>query len=263
MHGLEHLPLRRLAMLTLRVLHLPARLGLVPLLSAMTLGLMLRRFLAGQSERAAGIALIAGFAAVYPALLFGWPQSTIQRLPGAAVLLLIFTFLQPRLPPRAALPLLSVVMAWWLTGAPLAGAVALQAMPLALGLWLGFVLARRFTRQDVAGLGSLAAALALGAALLGTGASPHWGRAAWAVAGVAIAMIGRGAAAPALGRALVVVNAAAIAASAGGQVWPVDLTMFAPILAWMVVARLKLPAMLAPPPPPAARSRPRPRRPNA
>ena len=246
---MRHLLLRPI-FLTLRVLRLFAHPAIVPILAAVSLGLILRRVLAGYAERAAAIAITVGFAALFPRQALDWPMSVVLRLPGAGLILLGFTFAAPRLPPRLALPALSAVIAWWLAGVPLQGAAFVQCVPIALGLWAGFVLARRFTRaNDPVNLGSLAAALALAAALYGTGAATHWARAALVVAAAAAALLGRGGASPSLGRALVVVTAAAIIASEQGAVWPIDLSLLAPVLAWLVVARLPVPAFLAPPPP--------------
>lgn len=256
---MRHLLLRPI-FLTLRVLRLFAHPAIVPILAAVSLGLILRRVLAGYAERAAAIAITVGFAALFPRQMFDWPMSVVLRLPGAGLILLGFTFAAPLLAPRLALPVLSAVAAWWLAGVPLQGAAFVQCVPIALGLWAGFVAARRFTRADPVNLGSLAAALALAAALYGTGAATHWARAALVVAAVAAALLGRGGASPALGRAVVVVTAAAIIASEHGAVWPIDLSLLAPVLAWLVVARMPVPAFLAPPPPPIVRKRAPPRR---
>jgi len=149
-------------------------------------------------------------------------------------------------------------LGWWLIGAPLAGQQAIQSVPVDLGIWAGFVAVRRFTRADSGNLGCFAASLALGAALYGTGATPHWAHAAFVVAAVAASLLGLEGVAPVLGRALVVVTAACLSANEHGVVWPIDMSIVAPFLAFIAVSRLKLPGFLLPPvKPPAKTRRPR------
>jgi hypothetical protein len=249
---MAHIPIR-LIFMTMRALRLPHMLGIGPAMASISLGLFLRRFLVGYPARAACLTLLLGLAVVYPRLLFYWPESVITRLPWAGLILLGFEFFDHFLPPRAVRPLLAAILAYWLAGAPTDGAAIIHCLPLMLGFWAGLKLAQYFSRRDPALLGAIAASLALAAALSGTGAAPHWPRAALVVAGSSLVLIGWGGAAETLGRALVLVNGAAIYASSQGAVWPIDLTPLAPVLAWLLVGFLPVPGFLAPAPPPGRR----------
>jgi hypothetical protein len=210
------------------------------------LGIAVAARATGAVRTAQGVALAAGGAILVGwllqdiAWLATWPPPPIARLPGLALIVLADATLRARSKGRGWGLLLasSALAAWWLRGAPLSGAGIVNCMPVFLGLAFAFPLARRLARGD-AGWGSVAAALALAAALHLTGASPHWARAALMTALAALALIGLPQAWGVLAGMITVASAAALVASDRGRLVPVDVACVVPLLAWPVTEKVR------------------------
>jgi hypothetical protein len=161
----------------------------------------------------------------------------LARLPGLAVLLIVYGMAAPRL-GRLATPLLAALAAWWLRGAPLGGAAFASIVPVFLGLFAAIPLARRLAARDTGWTG-IAAAAALAACIALSGGAMHWARAARVPACAGLALIGIADAAATLQLATVLVAAATIVASDRGRFIPVDAAALAPLLVWYLAPRLQ------------------------
>jgi hypothetical protein len=226
-----------------RVYHLSLRILLTPLWrapgAAIVAALLLRTMGPARAGPAACLAVFAGWLAlVLPAA--PWPTTPLARLPGAALLLLLFTLLAPRANRRwgwLSLPLYAVLQAWWLRGAPLTGEGIANTMPVFLGLLAAAAIVRRLAARD-AGWTGIAAAGALSVSLYLSGGAVHWARAALVPACAGIALLGLPLAVAPLAQAVVVAAVAAVVASDRGRFIPVDAAAAAPLLVWWLAPRL-------------------------
>jgi hypothetical protein len=203
---------------------------------ALVAGLLLRLAGRGHARLAAGLAVLAGWLALtWPATL--WPTAAADRLPGLALLLVAYGFAAPRL-GRGAIPLLAVVAAWWLRGAPLQGAALASVMPVFLGLLAVSFLVRRIAARDTGWTG-IAAAASLAAAIYLAGGGLHWVRAALVPAAAGLALLGLTDSVAALQLATVLAAATVVVASDHGRLAPIDAAAAAPLLVWFLAPRLQ------------------------
>ncbi len=240
---LDHLAERAMDLPLLRVLSQPL---LWPPAAALAVAAACRMGGVARTSRGVSLAVcgavLAGWLVLNPRWA-GWPEPPVARLPGLALILLGEAWLRTRARPAPGwllTPAAAALAAWWLRGAPGGGPAILACMPVFLGLAAALPLARRLARGDD-GWGGVAAGLVLAAGLLLTGAAVHWARAAVVPAAAALALLGIDGAAPAVAGGVVMVAAAAMVASDRGRLVPVDTACVAPLLAWLVAARLQRP----------------------
>jgi hypothetical protein len=220
--------------LGLHVLRIP---GWRAPVAALAVAVLLRLLMRQRAGLGAALAVLAGWLALVlpgPFTLF----SPVARLPGLALLLVVFALVGQRL-GRAGIPLLALVAAWWLRGAPLGGAGIASVVPVFLGLFAALAVTRRIaaTDQGWAGIGA-ALALALTVALPLSGGAVHWARAAMAPGFAGIVFLAMPEAVAILQLATVLVAAAVIVASDRGRFIPIDVAAMAPLLVWYLAPRL-------------------------
>jgi hypothetical protein len=210
-----------------------------PLIAAAVAAGILRAVRPGQAVLAAGVAVLAGWAAMNSSL-FTWPPTPLGRLPGAGLLLLGASVLETRQPRWLVRLGLTALLSWWLRGAPFSGAGISHCVPVFFGLLGGMALAERLSRPGAGdpGWARAGAALALAGALWVTGASTHWALASLVLAVVALTLVGLPEPSALLARAVTTVAAAAILASDRGRFIPVDGAAAAPLAAWFFAPRL-------------------------
>lgn len=213
-----------------------------PLIAAALLAGIIRLLRPGRATLAAGLAVLAGWAALNPDAL-AWPPTPLGRLTGAALLLLGAAWLETRRPAWLVRLGLAAALSWWLRGAPLSGDAIAHCVPVVCGLLVGMALAERLTRAAAGdpGWARAGGALALAGALWVTGASTHWAQAALIPAAAAWALVGLPEPTVLLARAVTIVATAAILASDRGRFIPVDAAAAAPLAAWFFAPRLTRP----------------------
>jgi hypothetical protein len=212
---------------------------------------------------AAGLAVLSGWLVITWPLVLVWPEPPLARLPGAAILLLLgggFAASTGPAPVRGrkgtarkgsaskpvarrrwwARPLLCLLLAWWLRGAPFSGNAILNGMALFLGLLAAWAIAGRLASGD-RGWGIAAAAVALAGSLDVAGVSPHWVWLAAVPAGAALALLGAVEAMPALVGAITITAAATVIASDRGRFLPADVACLVPLLSLVLAPRLLRP----------------------
>jgi len=227
-----------------RVYHLALRLLLTPLwrppVAAFAAGLVLRLLGQSRAPLAGALAVLAGWLALVLPLNPFTAAGPVARLPGAALLLLVYTQAargRVPLPAWLGLPLYACAASWWLRGAPLHGPDIVNLVPVVLGLLAASAVARRLAARNAA-ISTVAAAAALAAALELAGAATHWSRAALVPAAAGLALLGRTGAAAPLAHALILVATASIAAANRGRFVPVDLAAAAPFVVWLLAPPL-------------------------
>jgi hypothetical protein len=226
-----------------RIYHLVRRIAVTPLWRAPVVAFgvgLLVRLAPARAAVGAVLAVLAGWLAQVLPLNPFTAAGPVARLPGAAVLLALYIQAargRGPVPGWLALPLYGIAAAWWLRDAPLNGPAIANLVPVILGLVAAAALGRRMAAKD-AGTTTIAAAVALAAALEVSGAAPHWSRAALAPAAAGVALLGLGEAVAPLAQAIVLVAVAAVAASNRGRFVPVDLAAAAPFLVWWLAPRL-------------------------
>jgi hypothetical protein len=224
-----------------RIYHLARRALFAPFwhapFAAFIAGVLLRVLGAGRAGVAAALAVLAGWLVlILP--LGPFAAGPVDRLPGAAVLLALFSqYGSPRrLPGWLPLVLYAATAAWWLRGAPLDGTAVVNLVPVMLGLIAATAIARRLAAGDPGGA-TLAAAVVLAIALRLGGAAQHWSRAALVTAAAGFALLGLPEATAALAQTLVLIAAGAIVASNRGRLVAVDIAAATPLLVWLAMAR--------------------------
>ena len=227
-----------------RIYHLAQRLWALPLwhapVSAFGAGLLLRLLGPTNAARAAVLAVLAGWLVLVLPANPVTAATPVARLPGAALLLLVFvhTAARPGKMPRwLSLSLYAAATSWWLRGTPLDGPGIANLVPVLLGLLAAAAAARRLAAKDP-GTTTIAAAFALAAAMAIAHAGPHWPRAALVCAGAGLGLYGLPDIAAPLAQAIVLVATAAVLASNHGHLVPVDLAAGAPFLVWLLAPRL-------------------------
>jgi hypothetical protein len=231
-----------------RIYHLAQRLWALPLwhapVSAFGAGLLLRLLGPTNAARAAGLAILAGWLVLVLPANPVTAATPVARLPGAALLMLLFLQSAGRtgkMPRWLMLPLYAAAVAWWLRGTPFDGPGIVNLVPVFLGFIAAAAVARRLAAKD-SGTTTIAAAFALAAALAIAHAGPHWPRAALVCAGAGLGLYGLPEIAAPLAHAIVLVATAAVLASNHGHLVPVDLAAGAPFLVWLL-APLILPRL--------------------
>jgi hypothetical protein len=211
-----------------------------PLIAAGLAAGLVRLLRPEQSVLAAGLAMLAGWAALNVDAIFTWPPTPLGRLTGAALLLLGATFLETSHRPWLVRLGLAIALSWWLRGAPISGAGISHCVPVFFGALAGMALAERLARAGPGDPGWTRAggALALAGALWVTGASTHWALAAMVPAVAALALLGLRAPSALIARAVTVVATAAVLASDRGRLVPIDAAAAAPLAAWFFAPRL-------------------------
>ncbi len=227
-----------------RIYHLALRILLTPLwrapVAAFVAGLLVRPLAPARAPLGAVLAVVAGWLALVLPLNPFTEAGPVARLPGAAILLGAFVAVSSgpgRLRGWLALPLYAAAVAWWLRDAPLNGSDIAHLVPIILGLIAASAVARKLASRD-AGITTIAAAVALAAALELSGAAPHWSRAALVPAAAGLSLYGRGEFVATLAQATILVAAAAVVASNRGRFVPADLAAVAPFVVWFLAPRL-------------------------
>jgi hypothetical protein len=227
-----------------RIYHLAQRLWALPLwhapVSAFGAGLLLRLLGPTNAVRAAGLAILAGWLVLVLPANPVTAVTPVARLPGAALLMLLF--LQSakrtgRLPPWLALLVYAAATAWWLRGTPIDGPGIANLVPVFLCFIAAAAAARRLAAKDP-GTTTIAASFALAGAMAIAHAGPHWPRAALVCAGAGLGLFGLPDIAAPLAQAIVLVATAAVLASNHGHLVPVDLAAGTPFLVWLLAPRL-------------------------
>lgn len=210
-----------------------------PLIAAAVTAGGIRLLRPGRAALAAGLAVLAGWAALNPGLL-AWPPTPLGRLTGAALLLLGAAALEERRRLWLIRLGLAAALSWWLRGAPLSGEGISHCVPVLCGLLAGMALAERLARAGAGdpGWARTGGAVALAGALWVTGASTHWALAALVPGAAALALVGVPDPSMLLARTVAVVATAAILASDRGRFIPVDAAAAAPLATWFFAPRL-------------------------
>jgi hypothetical protein len=227
-----------------RIYHLALRLWALQLwhapVCAFGAALLLRWLGPTSAPRAAGLAILAGWLVMVLPANPVTAATPVARLPGAALLLLVFVKSRApagTIPPWLALPLYAAAAAWWLRGTPFDGPAIANLVPVFLGLIAAAAAARRLATKDP-GTTTIAAAFALAAALAVAHAGPHWPRAALACAGAGLGLLGLTEIAAPLAQAVILVATSAVVASNRGRLVPVDLAAAAPFAVWLLAPRM-------------------------
>jgi hypothetical protein len=208
--------------------------------AAFVVALVLRLALRRSAPAAAALAVMAGWLAVQVSAFSVLPARPVDRLPGLAVILLLYLWLSPRAGKRGAvlvLPLLALAAGWWMGGAPLAGPGLAGCVPIVFVVWAALAMVRRIA-GSASGWSGIGAALALAGAITLAHGSPHWARAALVPAFAGLALIGVPGAVPPLAFATALTAAATVTASDQGRFIPVDVAVLAPLLVWLLAPRV-------------------------
>lgn len=186
------------------------------------------------------LALLAGWLVLLAPGLTLSPVKPVDRLPGLAIILLLYAWLAPRAGKRAAfliLPALAIVSAWWIAGAPLSGPGIAGCVPVFLGIWAALALTARLAARD-AGFATVAASAALSGAIFLAGGAPHWAFAAFIPACAGLALFGVRETILPLAFAIMLTGSLTILASNRGRFVPIDLAVLAPLLVWVLAPRI-------------------------
>lgn len=198
---------------------------------------LLRLAARGKPAMAVCFGVAAGWAVLALPVVMSLPLPPLERLPGAALLLLGYIMLTRRSGALWQAVLYAAVQAWWLRGAPVSADGMAATVPVLLGLWAAGAVVRRMAAQD-AGWNTIAASLALAVTLFLAGGALHWAQAALVVAFAGLALLGSAGAAGALAQACLLVCVEAIIASDHGRLVPVDAAVLAPFVVWWLAPRL-------------------------